>query len=100
MPPRHDRRRLAFIANENGLSRLYLMDTRSQEYRAVDSLPTGLIHRMAFSPDDSRIALSLNSARMPSDTFVLDLGGTPLEYGRLTRWTESEVGGLDTKGHT
>lgn len=92
----HDRRRLAFIANENGLSRLYLMDTRSQEYRAVDSLPTGLIHRMAFSPDDSRIALSLNSARMPSDTFVLDLGGTPLEYGRLTRWTESEVGGLDT----
>ncbi len=92
----HDRRRLAFIANENGLSRLYLMDAGSREYRAVDSIPAGLVHRVAFSPDDSRLALSLNTARTPSDTFILDLGGAPLEYSRLTRWTESEVGGLDT----
>ena len=92
----HDRRRLAFVVNENGLARLYLMDTRSRKYRAVDSIPTGLVHGLKFSPDDSRLALSLNTAKTPSDTFVLDLGGAPLDFGKLTRWTASEVGGLDT----
>ena len=92
----HDRRRLAFIVNENGLDRLYLMDTRTRKYRAVDSIPTGLVFGLAFSPDDSRLALTLNTARTPSDTFVLNLGGEPLDYGKLTRWTVSEVGGLDT----
>jgi dipeptidyl aminopeptidase/acylaminoacyl peptidase len=92
----HDRQRLAFTVNENGLDRLYLMDTRTRKYRAVDSIPTGLVYGLAFSPDDSRLALTLNTARTPSDTFVLDLGGEALDYGKLTRWTVSEVGGLDT----
>lgn len=92
----HDRQRLAFTVNENGLDRLYLMDTRTRKYRAVDSVPTGLVYGLAFSPDDSRLALTLNTARTPSDTFVLNLGGEPLDYGKLTRWTVSEVGGLDT----
>jgi dipeptidyl aminopeptidase/acylaminoacyl peptidase len=92
----HDRSRVAFTSNESGMSRVYLLDTRTREYRAVDNIPTGLAFGLTFSPDDSRLAMTLNTATTPSDTFVLELGDSPLEYGQLTRWTTSEVGGLDT----
>jgi dipeptidyl aminopeptidase/acylaminoacyl peptidase len=92
----HDRSRVAFATNESGMSRVYLLDTRTREYKAVDNIPTGLAFGLTFSPDDSRLAMTLNTATTPSDTFVLELGDSPLEYGELTRWTTSEVGGLDT----
>ena len=92
----HDRRRIAFTTNENGMSRVYLMDTANREYRVVDAIPTGLTFGLTFSPDDSRLAMTLSNATTPSDVFVLDLESDSLGYGRLTRWTTSEVGGLDT----
>jgi dipeptidyl aminopeptidase/acylaminoacyl peptidase len=91
-----DRSRGAFAVNENGFSRLYLMDAASKAYRAVDVLPTGVVGGLKFSPDGSRLGLTINTSQTPSDSFVLDLGEDPLEYGNLTRWTFSEVGGLDT----
>ncbi|MEM7502715.1 MAG: prolyl oligopeptidase family serine peptidase [Pseudomonadota bacterium] len=92
----HDRRRLAFTVNENGLSRVYLMDTQTRRYAAVDSVPTGTAFGLSFSPDDTELAMTLNTPRTPSDAFVLALGRQPLDYGSLVRWTHSEVGGLDT----
>ncbi len=92
----HDRKRLAFTTNENGMSRVYLLDPTTRKYRAVDAVPTGLAFGLGFSPDDSRLAMTLNLTQTPSDSFVLDLGAEPLAHGSLTRWTESEVGGLDT----
>jgi len=93
----HDRARLAFVVNESGLSRLYLMDTRSREYRAVSGIPTGMASGLVFSPDDRRLAMTLSTPQTSSDAFVLELGGGLLEHGALVRWTESEVGGLDTQ---
>ncbi len=91
-----DRRRLAFVVNENGMSQVYLLDTRTRDYRKVDGLPTGLAGGLEFSPDDRHLGLTLNTPRTPSDSFSLELGDDPLSYGKLTRWTTSEVGGLDT----
>ena len=93
----HDRKRAAFVVNENGRSRVYLLDTATRQYVSVDNIPTGLAGGLAFSPDDRRLAMTLNTANTPSDTFVLELGATPHDYGRLVRWTRSEVGGLDTE---
>ncbi len=92
----HDRSRIAFVTNENGMSRLYLLDTKTREYKSVDTIPTGLIFGLQFSPNDNQLAMTLNTAKTPSDTFVLQIGNGPLSYGGLTRWTFSEVGGLDT----
>ena len=92
----HDRRRIAFVVNENGMSKLYLLDTETKQYRSVDNIPTGLVFGFDFSPDDRYLGMTLNTARTPSDAFVLELGNGPLEHGRLVRWTSSEVGGLDT----
>ena len=91
-----DRSRMAFAANEGGRSVLYLLDPATRQYRAVDSLPVGLIGGLEFSPDGRRLAMTINTAKSPSDTFVLDLGRGALDHSRLERWTFSEVGGLDT----
>jgi dipeptidyl aminopeptidase/acylaminoacyl peptidase len=91
-----DRSRAAFTVNEGGRSALYLLDPASREYRRVDNMPVGYVGGLEFSPDGSRLALTINTASSPSDTFVLDLGRGVLDYGKLERWTFSEVGGLDT----
>ena len=91
-----DRSRMAFTVNEGGRSVLYLLDPASREYRAVDGIPVGLVRGLEFSPDGRRLAMTINTAKTPSDTFVLDLGRAPLDHGKLERWTFSEVGGLDT----
>jgi dipeptidyl aminopeptidase/acylaminoacyl peptidase len=92
-----ERTRGAFITNADGLSRLYLFDPASLKYKAVEGLlPIGLLGGLEFSPDGTELAFTMNTARTPSDSFVLDLGSAPLDAGTLTRWTFSEVGGLDT----
>ncbi len=93
-----DRRRGAFTVNENGFSRLYLMDYETREFAPVEGLPTGLIGGLEFSPDGTRLGMTLNTPQTPSDSFVLELSeGDLLDHGDLTRWTYSEVGGLDTE---
>jgi len=91
-----DRSRAAFTVNQSGFSKLYLLDMASRDYKAVDSIPTGLVGAMEFSPDGTKLGMTLNTSQTPSDSFVLNLGEGALEYGDLTRWTYSEVGGLDT----
>jgi dipeptidyl aminopeptidase/acylaminoacyl peptidase len=91
-----DRRRGAFTVNEEGLDRLYLLDPATRRFSAVAGLPTGLVGGLEFSPDGRRLAMTLNTPRTPSDAFVLELADDPLQHGALTRWTFSEVGGLDT----
>ena len=91
-----DRRRAAFTVNAGGISELYLMDTGNRRYSKVDNLPTGVVGGMGFRPDGRALALTLNTARTPSDTFVLELPRNPTRHGGLQRWTYSEVGGLNT----
>jgi dipeptidyl aminopeptidase/acylaminoacyl peptidase len=92
----HDRRRIAFSINEYGRTSIYLLDTKTRAYRKVDNIPLGVAGTLSFSPNDDRLAITLNTPTTPSDAFVLELGPKPLDYGSLLRWTYSEVGGLDT----
>ena len=93
----HDRNRGVFSVNVDGMSQVYLLDTISQEFTPVSVIPTALVGGLEFSPDDSKLGLTLNTSKTPSDSFVLQLGEGALEYGELQRWTYSEVGGLDTE---
>ncbi len=91
-----DRRRGAFAVNEDGASRLYLLDPASFVFRPVGGLPVGVISSLRFSPDGSRLALALSGSRAPSDVYTVELGAEPTSAAGVTRWTYSEVGGLDT----
>jgi len=89
--------RAAFTVNQDGISQLYLLDTKTFKYQAVQDVPIGLISGLSFSPNDKQLAMSLNTSQTPSDSFLLTLKQSPTKYADLNRWTFSEVGGLNTE---
>ncbi len=86
-----DRNRMAFVVNDGGRSQLHLRDLRRNRALPAPNLPIGLISGLNFNRDGNRLAMTVSTSRSPSDVFVYDVGRRS-----LTRWTESEVGGLDT----
>ena len=86
-----DGNHLAFASNEDGIGKLHLRSVPDHREVALPELPVGVIGGMGFSPDGTRIAVTLNTATSPSDVYVINIAETS-----LTRWTQSEVGGLDT----
>ncbi len=92
-----DGKRGAFTTNEEGFSRVHLLDTKSGRFSSVGRLPAGIISDLKFSPDNRQLAMSLNTAQSPSDVYVLNLGSSSRRAKSLVRWTFSEVGGLDTR---
>lgn len=80
---------LAYTTNEAGMSKLKLMDMKSGRARTVDALPAGIIGGIDIAPW-GEIGLTFTSARSAADVWSVD----PKTL-KLTRWTESETGGLD-----
>lgn len=85
-----DRKWLAFVVNAGGASELFVLDTATHKTRWVDGWPLGTIGLGAWRPDSSEFAISFRSARQTSDVYSVD--AATLE---VTRWTESELGGLN-----
>jgi dienelactone hydrolase len=98
---------LAFFANEEGISRLHLLDTRTGKALPAPELPPGVATRPRFrpaagaggagsagSPGDHggahELAFAVTWARAPLDVYSYDV-----DARRLERWTASETGGLD-----
>ncbi|HYJ79986.1 MAG TPA: S9 family peptidase [Longimicrobiaceae bacterium] len=81
--------RLAFASNQAGLSRLYLLDTATRRYRAVEGVPAGVVGGLEWHPNGGELGFTVASARSTSDVYSLDP-----RSGAVTRWTESELGGL------
>ena len=82
---------LAYIVNDDGISKLHVRDLKSGKEIKLPELPIGQVYGISFSPDSKRFSLVLNTPTSPGDIYILDLKSKILE-----RWTESEVGGLNT----
>lgn len=91
-----DGKRIAFSVNEDGFNSVYLLNPDSNKYRKVDVIPVGLVSGLEFDASSKKLGMTLNTPQSPSDSFVLKLGNKPTKFGSLKRWTNSEVGGLDT----
>jgi dipeptidyl aminopeptidase/acylaminoacyl peptidase len=87
---RPDGRTIAFVVNADGLSKLYLLDTRTGASREVSGIPAGIIGGLDWHPTLGLLGFTLSTLRSPGDVYVLDAA-----RGAVTRWTESETGGLD-----
>ena len=85
-----DNRTVAYTLNEGGTETLYFLDLETGESRNGPDLPAGLISSVDFDDDGDRLGFSFSSATSSGDVWVLDMGS-----GDLTRWTDSELGGLD-----
>jgi dipeptidyl aminopeptidase/acylaminoacyl peptidase len=85
-----DGRVLAFFTNEDGISKLHLLDAETGAALPSPALPAGVAGSLAFRPVSHEVAFDLSWARSPSDIYTYDP-----DAGRLERWTASEAGGLD-----
>ncbi|PIQ23315.1 peptidase S9, prolyl oligopeptidase [bacterium (Candidatus Blackallbacteria) CG17_big_fil_post_rev_8_21_14_2_50_48_46] len=86
-----DGKKLAVTTNEDGMSKLYLMDTETQKLENLE-MGMGLIANARFSPNNQKLAFTFNRPNAPADIYTYEF-----EKGTITRWTESEVGGLNTQ---
>jgi dipeptidyl aminopeptidase/acylaminoacyl peptidase len=87
-----DGSRVALAANVDGISRLYLLEPRTGRLGRVE-LPAGEVTKFAFPRQrPGTLFVGLMTGRSPPDVWQVDL-----RTRKLTRWTRSEVGGLDTE---
>jgi dipeptidyl aminopeptidase/acylaminoacyl peptidase len=84
-----DGKQIAFVTNEAGVSKLYILNTSANRYKPVNSLPTGVFATVSFHDNNNDIAVSVNNAQSPTDVFVVSAS-----TGKAERWTESETGGI------
>ncbi len=86
-----DGNKLAYVSNEDGLAALYLLDLKTGKPMAAPKMPVGQIDRITFDAKSQRLGFSIDRATNPADVYTFKLGEKI-----LTRWTASEVGGLNT----
>lgn len=85
-----DGKKIAFVTNEDGVSRLHLRDARTGRKLRGPTLPPGVMGGVKWHANNRDLAFDFASARSPLDAYSFDT-----RAGRLERWTESESGGLD-----
>jgi len=85
-----DGRTIAYVVNEEGYSKVVLRDVASGRVLPGPDLPQGVLTALKFSPDGARLGLSLSTYNASGDVWSYDLASR-----ELTRWTDSELGGLD-----
>lgn len=86
---------IAFTTNENGISKLYQLNTATKKFAEVQGIPTGVIGGLKFHPEGKQLGFVLNTSQTPSDIYSIDL-----TTNKLSRWTYSEVGGLNNAAFT
>ena len=85
-----DGRLIAYVVNEDGYSRVRIVERATGRELARPELPGGLLTGLDFSPDGRSLAISLSTARSAGDVWTWDVAAA-----RLTRWTSSELGPID-----
>lgn len=81
---------IAFVTNEEGLSVLHLLDTKTGTEKPAPKLPLGLVSGLVWHENGRDLGFDSSSVHAPADVYSLDV-----VTGALERWTESETGGLD-----
>jgi dipeptidyl aminopeptidase/acylaminoacyl peptidase len=85
-----DGRYIAYVLNEDGRSRLAVLDQESKRTLAPTGLPEGRIGNPRFDRTGRKLAMTVDSPTSPRDAWVYNL-----EKESATRWTHSEAGPLD-----
>jgi dipeptidyl aminopeptidase/acylaminoacyl peptidase len=87
----HDGKYLAYVVNDNGVSKLTVLYTPNRKAIARPTLPQGTLGGLQWHRNLPELAFSLSSARSPADVYSHDVVAD-----KLTRWTSSAAEGRDT----
>jgi dipeptidyl aminopeptidase/acylaminoacyl peptidase len=87
----HDGKYLAYVVNDNGASKLFVLNTPNRKMIARPALAQGTLSSLQWHRNLPELAFSLSSARSPADVYSLDVVAD-----KLTRWTSSAGEGRDT----
>jgi dipeptidyl aminopeptidase/acylaminoacyl peptidase len=85
-----DGKTLAFITNEEGISRLHLLDTKTDQDKPLPSLPVGIISDLKWHSNSQDLAFNFKSASTPMDVYSLNS-----QTGKLDQWVKGKVGEMD-----
>jgi|CZKY01.1.fsa_nt_gi dipeptidyl aminopeptidase/acylaminoacyl peptidase len=77
---------IAFLSNEDGLSKLHLLDAATYQERPVPHLPVGLLGGLIWHRNNRDLGFSLLTGNAPEDCYSLDVAA-----GKVERWTMSET---------
>ncbi len=77
-----DGKLIAFTTNEDGFSRLHLLDLAKRRELRVPRIPGDLITGLAWHESRRELGFTLNGSQIPNDAYSFDL-----DKGIITRWT-------------
>ena len=81
----------AVVTNEAGVYTLHVIDVMTGKEKRLPRMPAGYVTSPHWRPDSKELGFGLDSARSPTDVYSIDFA-----TNKLTRWTFSETGGVDT----
>jgi dipeptidyl aminopeptidase/acylaminoacyl peptidase len=83
---------LAFVTNEDGISRLHLLDVKTYKEKPVAPSPAGIISDLKWRNNSVDLAYNFKSPRTPNDVYSLDVG-----TGKVEQWTKGFTGQVDVE---
>lgn len=84
---------LAFTTNENGWSKLHVLDTATNKEIKLPKLPAGQVGGIRWHKKTGELGLNISSFATLTDAYSLDL-----KTGKLTHWAKTVLNGFETKG--
>lgn len=84
-----DGKTIAYVTDEDGCSRLHLLDTASRRELPVPQLRPGVITRLRWRNNGKELGFTFESAHFQPDAYSLDV-----RTGSVTEWTDSRRGRL------
>jgi len=88
-----DGKMASFVVNEAGVSRLYIQNMATLKYTPVTAIPVGVIGSVEWHNNNTSLGLSFTTANASTDVYEWNT-----TTQKLTRWTESELGGMNLDG--
>ncbi len=84
-----DGKYLAFLVNDEGISRLNVRDLKTGKDVKLEAAPVGVLEGLKFREQSDELGFSLSTPQQPYDAYSVELPS-----GKLTRWTTGETGGI------
>jgi dipeptidyl aminopeptidase/acylaminoacyl peptidase len=81
----------AVVTDEAGVYTLHVIDVVTGKEKRLPRMPAGYVTSPRWRTNSKELGFGIDSAQSPTDVYSIDFA-----TNKLTRWTYSETGGIDT----